>query len=409
MISPDLALEMILDNIEALPPEDISLEESPGRIIASDIYATEDLPPFHNSAMDGFAVRAADTAGASRESPVRLDIQGVVRAGDMAITELAGGMAIKIMTGSPLPAGADSVVIREVTRSKGDEWVDIFRTSREGDNIRGKGEDVHSGDLLLDAGTRIRPYELAVLAAEGIAGVSVVGKPRVALLATGDELVDFRRRLTPGKIRNSNGPALVSALARWGVEVLDLGIGCDDPEEMKTTLGRALPKLDMLIISGGVSVGDFDYTRVVLEELGFEEVFWRVAIKPGKPLLFGLFPGNEGSDKPVFGLPGNPVSVMICVEEFVRPAIEKLRGYRPEHPAYHLSGIVENDYVTPEERQQYLFCRVSRDGDDYRIHIIRPQGSAMMGMACKANGLAVSPIGTRTLKPGDVLPFRWLK
>jgi len=403
---------MILDHLEPLPPEEACLEESVGRILTSDIIATENLPPFNNSAMDGYAVRAEETTGASEKTPVKLEIQEVVRAGHMAVTELDQGKAIKIMTGSPMPLGANTVVIKEVTRPEGEERVEIFRQANRGDNIRGKGEDVRSGDLLLGAGTRIRPYELAILAAQGVGRVPVVGNPRVAVLATGDELVDFREQLEPGKIRNSNGPALASALARWGVQVTDLGIGADDPETMEELLRAALPDFDMLIVSGGVSVGDFDFTRVVLDRLGFDEIFWRVTMKPGRPLLFGLFPSDSGDEKqrkPVFGLPGNPVSVMVCLEEFVRPAVERLQGYSPAHPGYHLSGCVENEYVTPEERQQFIFCKVTRDAGEYKIHIIRPQGSAMMGMACQANALAVSPVGTRKLKPGDTLDFRWLK
>ena len=185
---------------------------------------------------------------------------------------------------------------------------------------------------------------------------------------------------------------------------MDLGIVKDDPERMEEALRSALPESDVLLVSGGVSVGDFDYTKTLLEKLGWKEVFWRVAIKPGKPLLFGLY-----REKLVFGLPGNPISVLVCLEEFVRPALEKLRGYVPGHPSYHLRGRADDDYPKPADRQQYLFCRAEPEGDDYRLRILRPQGSAMMGMAARANALAISPIGVRRVRRGDVLPFRWLK
>jgi molybdopterin molybdotransferase len=300
----------------------------------------------------------------------------------------------------------------ENTEADGNGRVRVLQPVRAGENIRARGEDIRSGDLLLEGGTRVRPLELALLAAQGITEIDVVMKPRVAILATGDELVDVSQPLSPGKIRNSNGPTIASVLTRWGNQVRDMGIGRDSPEELEETLRTVLPEVDALIMSGGVSVGDFDYTRRVLEKLGLTEVFWKVAIKPGKPLLFGIFQAGSGPwhrDITVFGLPGNPVSVLVCMEEFVRPALERMQGHVPRYPSYHLEGTVENEYVTPEERQQYLFCQVSEAGDGFRIHIIRPQGSAMMGMACRANALAISPVGTRKVEPGDRLSFRWIK
>jgi molybdopterin molybdotransferase len=412
MITPDKALDKILAHISPLPGEGVPVENILGRVLIGDVYAVEDLPPFPNSAMDGYAVRAEDTADASPESPAVLKVKEVVGAGRIAREELGYGEAIKIMTGSPLPAGADSVVMVETTETTTDDRVKVFQRPHVGENIRSRGEDVRSGDLLLSGGTQIRPYELAILAAQGITEVQVVRRPRVAVIATGDELVEVSEPLSPGMIRNSNGPTIVSALSKSGVEVKNLGIARDDPEDLRMAIQGILPEVDLLLVSGGVSVGDFDYTRDVLEKLGLEEVFWKVAIKPGKPLLFGYFPPDSDREErgiPVFGLPGNPVSVLVCLKEFIRPAIEKLQGRVPGYPSYHMDGLVENDYVTPKERQQYLFCRVSRKEGEFRIHIIKPQGSAMLGMACRANALAVSPIGMDRIKPGIVLPFRWLK
>ncbi len=412
MITPDEALDKILTQISPLPGEGVPLEDILGRVLTGDIYAVEDLPPFPNSAMDGYAVKAEDTADASPESPVVLKVKEVIGAGRIAREELGHGEAIKIMTGSPLPAGADTVVMVEMTEMTTDDRVKVFQRPLVGENIRGQGEDVSSGDLLLSGGTQIRPYELAILAAQGITEVQVVRRPRIAVIATGDELVEVSEPLSPGMIRNSNGPTIASTLGKSGVEVKDLGIARDDPEDLRMTIQGILTDVDLLLVSGGVSVGDFDYTRDVMEKLGLEEIFWKVAIKPGKPLLFGIFPPDSDREDrgiPVFGLPGNPVSVLVCLKEFVRPAIEKLQGRVPGYPSYHMNGIVENRYVTPKERQQYLFCKVSRDRGEFRLHVIKPQGSAMMGMACRANALAVSPIGMDRLEPGMVLPFRWLK
>jgi molybdopterin molybdotransferase len=322
------------------------------------------------------------------------------------------GEAIRIMTGSPLPAGADAVVMKEYTRPLDGDRVEVLRKVRCGENVRGAGEDVRVGQLLLRPGDRIRPYEVALLASQGITGIDVVRRPRAAILATGDELVGPAEPLSPGRIRNSNGPTIAAALSKWGVEASDRGIAGDDPAGLEKTFREIIPEADLLLVSGGVSVGDHDFTRSVLDRLEMREVFWKVAIKPGKPLLFGLLPPGKGRGEreiPVFGLPGNPISVLVCLEEFVRPAVEALQGLTSRHPGYHMTGTVQNEYVTPEARRQYLFSRVSREGSEFRIHVIRPQGSAMVGMACGANALAVAPMGTGRVGPGDRLAFRWLK
>lgn len=412
MISPEEALTKILEHLGPLPAESVPLHHAVDRVLARDVVARDDLPPFDNSAMDGFALIAEDMAKGSLEKPIRLRIREIVRAGSVSMESLKTGEAMKIMTGAPLPKGTHAVVMKELTRSLDGDRVEILQIPEAGENIRRRGEDVRAGDLLIKKGTLLRPYEVALLASQGVVAIEAIRKPRVAIVATGDELVDAAEPLTPGKIRNSNGPALASALTRWGIPAADLGIVGDDPAKLEKKLRNALAQGDLILVSGGVSVGDFDYTRSLLQKVGMEEVFWKVAMKPGKPLLFGLCSSDDpsvGTQKPVFGLPGNPVSVLICLEEFVRPALEKMQGYSPRYPSYHLRGRVTNAYGKPEERQQYLFCRATADGEGYRLEIIRPQGSAMVGMACRANALAVSPIGVRRVNEGDVLPFRWLK
>ncbi|MBI4386969.1 MAG: molybdopterin molybdotransferase MoeA [Elusimicrobia bacterium] len=404
MLAPEKALRSILENVPILPPEPTALSDCAGRILAEDIRAREDLPPFDNSAMDGFAVITEECRGASQRTPVRLKVKKTLRAGSLAETELRPGEAIRIMTGAPLPGGADAVVMKEATSCEEPATVRILQAPELGEHIRRHGEDVGAGDLILTKGTRIRPYEIALLAAQGILRVRVVRRARVALLATGDELLEPSRPLTPGKIRNSNGFALAAALSRWNISCVYAGIVPDDPVLMRKALEKSISEADVLLVSGGVSAGDFDYTKTLLEALGLRTVFWKVAIKPGKPLLFGLWRG-----KPVFGLPGNPVAAMVCLEEFVRPALEKMQGFSPAYPSYHLRGRLENDYPKDKLRQQYLFCEVSEGPKGFQVRLIRPQGSAMLGMACKANALALGPIGVGLLRRSTEISFRWLK
>ena len=281
---------------------------------------------------------------------------------------------------------------------------------RPGENIRRRAQDVRRSDLLLKKGSLLRPYEIALLAAQGIEIVPVIRRPTVAILATGDELIDASKPLPRGKIRNSNGPAIAAALSRWNLSVMDLGIARDDPGELEAALKPALARADVIVISGGVSAGDFDHAKSALRRLGAKEILWKLAIKPGKPFLFAVHRRSSDSrELPVFGLPGNPVAALICLEEFIRPALEKMQGYAPKHPSYHLRARAVNGYDKPSDRQEYLFCRASLDDGDFKLHILRPRGAAMMGAACAANALAAAPAGVGRIQPGDWLPFRWLK
>jgi molybdopterin molybdotransferase len=409
MISPDDALKLLFDHARVLGAEAVPLARAVDRVLASDVRASVALPPFDNSAMDGFALRAADLKDATPQNPVELTVLETVRAGETGRLEVRPGEAVRIMTGAPLPRGADSVVMVEMTEPGAGGKVRLAKATRERSHVRARGEDVLEGSLLLEAGALLRPYDIALLAAQGVAAVPVVRLPRVAVLATGDELVDFREPLAPARIRNSNGPALLAALSRWGVPAENLGIAADEPAALRAVLGAALERSDVLVVTGGVSVGDFDCTKSVLAALGLREVFWKVAIKPGKPLFFGVLEAPGSAPKLAFGLPGNPIAALVCLEEFVRPALEKLQGYAPKHPSYHLSGTAENDYPKPVDRRQYLFCRARPAPGGYALDIIRPQGSAMLGMASRANALALAPAGADRVRRGDTLGFRWLK
>ncbi len=397
MITAEEALQKIFANTPKLPSERAPLAEAVERVLAEDLVARQDLPSFDNAAMDGYAVKLADGAAVFR-------VRDVVRAGAPAGAPLAPGEAVKIMTGAPVPEGTDAVVMRELTETAEGGRVRVLQAPKPGENLRRRGEDVRAGDPLLQKGALIRPYEVGLLASQGFSTIPVIRRPRVSVLSTGDELVAVERTPGPGQIRGSNGPALAAAVGRWGAEVATHPPLPDDPALLRAAFASALERSDVLLVSGGVSVGDFDHTKKLLEELGLRTVFWKAAIKPGKPLLFGRM-----GEKIVFGLPGNPVAALICAEEFVRPALEKMGGHRPVHPSYHLEGVVENDYPKDEKRQQYVFCRAAEFPDGFRLHIIRPQGSAMMGMAVRANALALGPIGVSRMAKGMRVKFRWLK
>ena len=409
MISPDEALRRILRATPVLGVERVLLGSAVERVLAADLRARDNLPPFDTSAMDGYAVRARDLAGASAEAPLELKVGAVLRAGSPRNGGLKPGQAARIMTGAPLPKGADSVVMQEAVRA-GSSGKILFRGKTGlGSHIRRRGEDVRAGARLLEKFTRLRPYEIALLAAQGIMEVPVFRRPVVAVLATGDELVPSSQKLSYGTIRNSNGPALLAGLSRWGVVGLDFGIVRDSPAALLAALKKALREADAVLMTGGVSVGDFDFTRGLFPEAGVREIFWKTAVKPGKPLLFGLWERPGRLPKPVFGVPGNPVAAVVCLEEFIRPALEKMQGLSPKHPSYHLIGTAANDYPKPKDRRQYLFCRVRRGPQGYGLEIIRPQGSAMLGMAARADALAVAPEGIARVRAGSELAFRWLK
>lgn len=403
LLHPDEALRIILRSVRPLGSEKAPIEDCGGRVLAEEVSASCDLPHFDNSAMDGYAVFSGDVRGAGERAPVLLPLQETVRAGKSARGPLRRAFAVKIMTGAPMPEGADAVVMRECAR-EGEGGVSLYLAPEPGENVRLRGEDVRKGEVLLEPGSPLRPYEIALLASQGISRVRVVRRPRVKVLVSGDELVDHRRKPSRGQIRNSNGPALCALLARWGALPKAGGIVPDSEQGCRKALFRALDGADALLVSGGVSVGDFDHTRAALASLGLKELFWRIAIKPGKPLLFGLLRG-----KPVFGLPGNPVSSLVCCEEFVRPAVEKLAGRAHGVPSYHMRGVMANEYPKPAHLRQFVFCAVRREGGRFLLEAIRPQGSAMLGMSSRARGLVRADIGVERLEPGMEVDFRWLK
>lgn len=384
MLSVEEALERVLRAFRPLEPERAPILEALGRVLAEDVHADTDIPLCANSAMDGYAVQASDTVGAGRETPVHLRLVGEVAAGYVSETEVTPGTAIRIMTGAPLPPGADAVVPVEDTRTNG-EWVDVFVEVEVGRYVRQAGEDVRRGELVLRRGTRIRPQEVGMLAALGYKNVRVTRHPRVAILATGDEVVEIDTPLAPGKVRNANSYSNAAQVLKCGGIPILLGIARDRVGELTEKIRAGLAQgVDLFLTSGGVSVGDFDIVKDVLAAEG-EIHFWRVRMKPGKPLAFGRI-----GDVPVLGLPGNPVSVMVSFEMFVRPAILKMLGATKwERPT--VEAILMDEVKHKDERRHYLRVHVEYHDGTYRAYLTGGQGSGILSSMVKANGLAIIP------------------
>ena len=384
----------------ALPAVPVGLLEASGLVLAEPVVATRDVPSFANSAMDGYAVRAEDV----RAVPVSLDVLEDLPAGYVAQASVEPGTAVKIMTGAPIPEGADAVVPVEDTELT-DRRVLIRTSVPVGTNVRAVGGDVGAGTRVFAAGVRLRAAHLGVLASLGVAHPVVTRRPRVAILSTGDEVkppdVDA---LQPGQIRDSNRMVLNSLLLDLGVDVLDFGIIPDDADLLRSTLGRAAQDADAIITSGGVSMGEYDLVKVVLGELG-QINFWQVAMQPGKPFAFGLLEGT-----PLFGLPGNPVSVMVAFEQFARPALLGMMGatnlYRPR-----VWGKFSRPVSTNPEKVVFLRVKAVPDySGDWMAELSGGQLSNMLAAMAHGNAFAVIPVGTGTVPAGDRVElemFNW--
>jgi molybdopterin molybdotransferase len=394
----------ILERVPTLQPIELPLQEAQGCVMANDVSAQLDLPPFSSSAMDGFAVRSADVAEATAQEPVRLRIVGRVVAGQQPDATVGLDEAIRIATGAPVPAGADTIVPVENTTLEG-EAVLILRPSGPGAFIRPAGQDVKAGSVLVPKGRRVSGPELGLLAAAGYSSVLVYPRPRVVVISTGDELVEPGRPASFGLIRDSNAFTLFGALRDAGAEPFLGGIVRDDVEELReTVLGLAI-RADCFISSGGVSVGERDVVKKAFFRRGDID-FYKVAMQPGMPQGFGMIEG-----KPYWGLPGNPVSVFVSFEVFIRPALLKMMGrtdiFRPE-----VTAILETDVSGPRDRMTFARVRVTRHNGDWHAASTGPGQSNLISTVAKANGLAVLPVGVDTMPAGSqvrVLLFRALE
>jgi len=384
----DEALALVLARAAPLEAEEVPVAQAAGRVLAESVVARTDLPPFDSSAMDGFAVRAADTPG-------RLTVVGQSAAGAPATRELAAGEAIAISTGAVVPAGADAVV--PVERTSGD--VEVERVVL-GDNIRPRGGDVRAGTVVASAGSVLRPAQLGALAAAGVAAVRCARRPRAAVLATGSELRSPGELLAPGEIYESNSILIGAQLASAGADVTVLEPVSDEADATRTALERGLES-DVLVTSGGVSVGPHDLVRAALSALGAEEVFWRVAVKPGKPIAFAV----RGPTL-VFGLPGNPVSSLVAFELFVRPALLALQGAAEPRPAY-LPGRLGAPLRRNDQRDELVRARTRIERDAVILEPLPGQESHMIVRSAAASALVLVPRGPGALPEGA--PVRYLR
>ncbi|MDI9570303.1 MAG: molybdopterin molybdotransferase MoeA [Pseudomonadota bacterium] len=383
MIPVDEARQIILDGIEPLPLEKVNILEALGRVIGEDVTAPRNLPPKNNSAMDGYAVRAEDTKNATAQTPVVLAITEDIPAGTIPRQELRAGQAARIMTGAPLPAGADAVVRMEDTRKDGGK-VYILAAAYAGLDIRMAGEDVAAGETVIARGTVIRPAEVGMLAALGRSFVFVNRRPTVAILATGDELMDIDEAPSEWKIISSNSYSTAAQVLETGGAILQLGIVKDRREDLIAKF-QAASRADLIISSGGVSVGDYDLVKGIMQEVGNAMQFWQVAMRPGKPLAYGVIQGV-----PVFGLPGNPVSSMVSFEQFVRPSLLKMLG-RKNIFRRHIRAVLEEDLEKLADLRYFVRGRVRREAGRYYVSSTGEQGSGILNSMVQANGLIVLP------------------
>ncbi|MSR43532.1 MAG: molybdopterin molybdenumtransferase MoeA [Pedosphaera sp.] len=380
--------------------EKVPLADALGRVVAADVLAPLDLPLFDNSAMDGYAVRAADVTGASPEKSAALRCVGRVAAGEMFAGEVGAGECVRLFTGSPLPRGADAVVMQEDTQTDPAQsaTVRVLDVARPWENVRLRGEDVKRGALLLAAGERLTAGRIGLLAALGFAGITAVRRPVVGLLATGSELRESCAPLGPGEIYESNRALLAPLVRAAGAEARVYPLVPDTAEATRTALDRALAECDAVITSGGVSVGEFDFVKSAFEQLGGTLDLWKVAIKPGKPFVFGRLNG-----KCLFGLPGNPISGLVTFLLLVRPALLKMQGTRATSLAAH-PGVLAEPLVNRGDRRHFMRVKVDEEG---RVHLAGMQASHALGALAAANALVEVPLRTTLPAGSAVRVLRW--
>lgn len=405
MIKVEEALNTILNSVRGLDTEVVRLTDSLGRTLAEDVFSNFDIPAFDNSGMDGYSLKSSDTIGASPEIPKTLKVIEELRAGIISSSEIKNGETIKIMTGAPIPLGADSVIMVEDTEksavSSQQSTVKIFKEVKAGENIRKAGEDIKRGELVIQKGSLLGPAHVGMLAALGISKIKVTRRPAVAILATGDELIDIKGKVKPGKVRTSNTYTLYSQILNCGGIPANIGIAKDDLRDLRKKIKSALG-CDVIVTSGGVSMGDYDFVKDVLRSLGGEIKFWKIAMRPGKPVLFGMIKG-----KPFFGLPGNPVSSMVSFEMFVKPAILKMLCQKADDRK-EVEAILDED-IEKKKGLRFFFRGVTRwENGDYLTRTTGPQGSAILKSMMLANSLIILPEEEEYIKKGSRVRIRFL-
>ena len=400
MISVEEALAKVLSYIKVLDTVETPLLQCLGQVLAENVYASIDVPPKDNSAMDGYAINSKDASAATASSPVYLDIIGEARAGGISNLEVKAQKTVRIMTGAPLPRGADSVVPFEDTdetqrKDQPLKQIGIMKAVEKGKNIRSAGEDIGKGQLALSKGTILLPAQIGVLASLGLKTVKVIRRPVVAILATGDELVELGQPLSEGQIYGSNSYSAAAQVIRYGGISRMLGIARDTEEDLGKKINEALSS-DMLLTTGGVSMGDYDPVKNVLAKQG-EISFWQVRMKPGKPLAFGTIQGV-----PHLGLPGNSVSSMITFELFARPAMLKMMG-KTNLTRPTVEVTMESRIKNSDSRRIFARAIVRKEGDRLYAKTTGPQGSGILTSMSMANALVIVPEDVAAVKEGDVV------
>jgi molybdopterin molybdotransferase len=385
----DEALQIVLTNVPRLPVVEVELAAAVGCVLAEDIVCDVDMPPFDKSAMDGYAVRAADITTA----PVELCVVEIIPAGRAPTRAIGSGECAKIMTGAPVPQGADTVVMVEETEPVGEDRVSIQQAVQAGSNICLRGEDVREGQTVVTAGTVLRPFDIALAASSGRTPVPVYATPRVAIIATGDEVVEPDRSPEMGQIRNSNSHAVAARLRHAGIAAAYLGIARDDADATTRLLRDGLTR-DALIISGGVSMGDYDLVPGLLKNLGVELLFEKIAVKPGKPTVFG-----RGGSTAVFGLPGNPVSTLVITELLLMPALRRMMGEQDPAPTM-VDAVLDAAISHTPKRMSFRPVMLRRSEGAWHAKPVRYNGSADLAGAARGDGFAEIPQGVKELPAG---------
>jgi len=427
MLSVEEAESIIFNLVKPLDDqqdvERLDLLSASGRVLAAPVVGSRDFPHWDNSAMDGYAVRYADVSNSSPETPTVLTVVEEIPAGKPPQVEIKPGLAARILTGSMMPPGADTVVMQEETRRQGTA-VEILAAPREiGEFVRYGGSFYRAGNPLLPAGIAIAPPDIAVLATAQCVQVPVYRRPKVAILSTGDELVAPGESLKPGQLVDSNQYALTAAAIAAGCEAMPLGIVADDPEKLKLAIAQALSLTDFVLSTGGVSVGDYDYVEQILTELGGQIHIKSVAIKPGKPLTVATFPpsttlGDSASNLSrnlsrnllYFGLPGNPVSALVTFWRFVQPALGKLSGLRDRCLPEFILAKTQQDLRAGGQRETYLWGQIQSVDSEYQFKLAGGSHSSgnLINLA-QTNGLAIVPVGKKLIPAGEMVQVMWVK
>jgi len=412
MLDVEEALERILTFFAPLPAVDVPLLDALGQVLAEPLIAPINIPPLDNSAMDGYALRAADVSQAGEDSGVELRVIGHIPAGTVSEQTVEPGTALRIMTGAPVPDGADAVVAFEDTdeverRDSGGsmEAVGVRLAAETGENIRPAGEDVQKGTVVLEAGTVLRASELGVAASLGMETVPVIRRPIVAVLATGDELLEPGEAHQPGKIYNSNNYSVAASVSAFGGVPLVIGVARDTEASVEEALAKALDA-DMVITTAGVSKGDYDFIKDVLAKRG-EIALWSVRMRPAKPLAFGALDAPDGHRVPHLGLPGNPVSALVAFEQFARPAIRKMMG-KELTPRPTVQAILDDPVNNYDGRRVYARVVVYGENGEYRARLTGNQSSGVLTSMARANGLAICPDDRSRLEAGETATVQML-